>query len=109
MFSGFLGGAGNIFDAYLNNFFDRRMALGSGNQSVESSIQLPVDLSKYDEEVRKIEMSEREKERRKQQLESAKTRLTEYKTKFESSGKKDLLKDVEADMKKIDDELKSLA
>lgn len=108
MLSGFLGGAGNIFDSYFNNFFDSRMALTSGGQSSESSIDLPVDMKKYDEEVRKIEMSEREKECRKQQLESAKTRLTEYKTKFESSGKKGLLKDVETDMKKIEEELKSL-
>jgi len=108
MLSGFLGGAGNIFDSYLNNFFDSRMALGSGNQTQDSSENLPIDIAKYEHEIQKIEMSEKEKERRKQQLESAKTRLTEYKSKFESLGKKDLLKDVEADMKKIENELQSL-
>jgi hypothetical protein len=53
-------------------------------------------------------MSEAEKRRRKEQLESAKTRLSEYKEKFQQTGKKDLLKDVESDMKKIEEELKSL-
>jgi len=34
---------------------------------------------------------------------------TEYKEKFNHSGKKDLLKEVEADMKKIDEELKEIS
>ena len=65
-------------------------------------------MDRYEQEIRKIDMDESEKHRRKEQLESAKTRLSEYKEKFNNSGKKDLLKDVEADMKKIDVELKSL-
>jgi hypothetical protein len=63
----------------------------------------------YEEEVRKIDMDESEKHKRKEQLESAKTRLTEYKEKFNNSGKKDLLKEVEVDMKKIDEELKEIS
>jgi len=104
-FSWFLGSAGSMFDSYLNNFFDRKMTLGPGNEDM----QLPVNMNKYDEEIRKIDMSEQEKKRKREQLESAKTRLTEYKEKFQQSWKKDLLKDVESDMKKIEDELKSLS
>lgn len=82
------------------------MALGDGQS--QSHENLPVDLNKYEDEIRKIEMSEQEKKRKREQLEGAKTRLGEYKEKFQNSGKKDLLKDLEADMKKIDEELNSL-
>ena len=106
MFSWFLNSWNSFFDSYLDNFFDRKLALWNWEQAQNN---LPVDLSKYEEESKKIDMSEKEKERRKQQLESAKTRLSEYKDKFQKSGKKDLLKDLETDMKKIEDELKSLS
>ena len=106
MFSGFLSWGNSIFDSYLGNFFDSRMALGDGQS--QSHENLPVDLNKYEDEIRKIEMSEQEKKRKREQLEGAKTRLGEYKEKFQNSGKKDLLKDLEVDMKKIDEELNSL-
>jgi len=101
-----LGSGNSFFDNYLNNLFDRRLALNSWSPPLEDN--LPIDINRYEEEVRKIDMDESEKRRRKEQLESAKTRLTEYKEKFNNSGKKDLLKEVEADMKKIDEELQSL-
>ena len=107
VFSGFLNSGNSVFDSYLDNFFDRKIALNSWQPSSVDET-LPVDLGKYEEEIHKIEMSEAEKRRRKEQLESAKTRLSEYKEKFQQTGKKDLLKDVESDMKKIEEELKSL-
>lgn len=107
IFSGFLGWNGSFFDNYLDSFLDRRLALSSWSPPEENN--LPVDISRYEEEVRKIDMDESEKRQRREQLESAKTRLTEYKEKFNNSGKKDLLKEVEADMKKIDEELKEIS
>jgi len=42
-----------------------------------------VDISKYEQEIQKIEMDESEKQERKKHLESAKTRLTDYREKFQ--------------------------
>lgn len=107
IFSGFLGWNGSLFDNCLNSFLDRRLALSSWSPPEKNN--LPIDMGHYEEEVRKIDMDESEKHKRKEQLESAKTRLTEYKEKFNNSGKKDLLKEVEVDMKKIDEELKEIS
>lgn len=107
LFSNFLGSGLNMFDNYLDHFFDRKLALGSWEPH-RSEESLPVDMSKYEQASRKIDMDESEKKRRREQLENAKSRLTEYQKKFKESGEKDLLKDIESDMKKIDQELSSI-
>jgi len=108
-FGNFLGSGNSFFDLYLNNFFDRKLALTGWEMQDKESWDLPVNLDRYEQEIQKIEMSEKEKDSRRKKLESAKTRLWEYKNKFETSGKKELLKELEEDMKKIDAEMKSLS
>ena len=99
--------SGSLFDSFLDSFFDRKVLEWAAEDS--KSKNLPVNLDKYENESRKIDMDESEKKEKKTALEKAKEKLHEYKEKFTKSDKKDLVKDVEADIKKIDEELKSYA
>ncbi len=82
---------------------DTRRAIGNTQMPA-----LPVDLGKYEKEIKKIQVQESKKRIRKKQLEHAKSKLEQYKNTFESAGNKELMIDVEADLLKIDQEIKTL-
>jgi len=111
-FPSFGFGSFDAFDRYLDNFFQTRRSL-SGAVGKNSNMSLPISLDKYQAEVEKIEREEQEKAQNKSLLEKAKQQLQGYLDKFKSHSKKDeriaeLVKEAEADMKKIEEELQKI-
>ena len=107
-------GFGNFdaFDRYLNNFFTQRIALPSQNNRNQEL--LPVSLEKYEAEAQRLEQEEQQKAQKKTLLEKSRERLQGYLEKFQTHSKKDeriaeLVKEAEADMKKIEEELAKIA
>lgn len=103
-------GFGNFdaFDRYLDNFFNQRIALPSQNSRNQEL--LPVSLEKYEAEAQRLEQEEQQKTHKKNLLEKSRERLQGYLDKFQTHSKKDeriaeLVKEAEADMKKIEEEL----
>ena len=70
--------------------------------------ELPVDISKYEREVRKLEEERRKLEEKKRGLEEALNKLEKFKKEFEDAGRQDLVKQIEEDIKKVKDELKKV-
>lgn len=96
------------FNKYLDDFFDRK--LGYDFWETENELPYfensPVDLSKYEQELRKIENDKKAKEAKKNQLESTLSKLREYRKKFKEEWKDDLVKNIDSDISKVQEELK---
>ncbi len=99
---------------FFENMIDRRLHdIGRefeplGMESWETPANDVVDLSKYEQEARRLEEEKRNKEYRKSMLENTMEKLKEYKKKFQDEGKQDLVKQIDEDMKKVEDERKQL-
>ena len=107
-------GFGNFdaFDRYLDNFFTSRLSLP--HQLSWTQNQLPVSLDKYQAEAQRLEREEQDVAHKKLLLEKSKEQLQGYLEKFQHHSKKDeriaeLVKEAEADMKKIEEELAKIA
>ena len=112
-FPSFGFGSFDAFDRYLDNFFQTRRGLPSA-VGYNHNTSLPVRLDKYQAEAEKIEREEQETAQKKSLLEKAKEQLQGYLDKFQTHSKKDeriaeLVKEAEADMKKIEEELVKIA
>ncbi len=70
--------------------------------------ELPVDISRYEYEARKIEEERKKIEEKRKKLKEALRKLESYKQQFKEAWKEDLVKSVEEDIKKVKEELKNL-
>ncbi len=77
-------------------------------QSDNVEEDLPVDLSKYEKEVKKIEQEKKKKEQKINSLKQALKKLEDFKKKFEEVGDKQKIKQINEDIKKVKQELKKL-
>ncbi len=98
------------FNRYLDDFFDRKLGYETNyfdweTPALENDL---VDLSKYEQELRKIEEDKKQKQERKSQLEATLAKLKDYKKRFKDEGKSDLLKNIESDISKVEQELKQV-
>ncbi len=80
----------------------------SCHQLQEISQDIDVDIKKYRNSLKQIEQDEAQKNERKTSLELLKNKLTGYKEKFESLDQKELVKDVQKDLEKVEKELSAL-
>lgn len=100
------------FNKYLDDFFNRKILWFSNlplkedsNSQLDNSI---VDISKYEEELQKIEYDKKNKESRKRQLEGALFKLKDYKKRFKDEWREDMIGKIDEDIKRIDAEIKAL-
>ncbi len=101
------------FNSYLDNFFNSKFLPSSLQnqrkltQTTDDNIEW-LNLSKYEEELKKIENERKAKLEKKNMLEKALNKLKEYLSKFKKEKKNDLVKQIEADIKKVEKDLASL-
>jgi len=100
------------FNNYLDNFFDTKLALSSSNEQKQLNWTTDnvewVDLSKYENELQKIESEKKKKQEEKGVLEKSLEKLKEYLEKFKKEWKEDFVKNIKEDIKKIEEKLKNL-
>lgn len=98
------------FNKYLDHFFDRKLFGIGYDEPNETKEDIDnwwfVDLSTYEKELQNLHQSKREKELRKSQLEKTLEKLRDYKKQFKLEWKEDLVKNVQADIDKVESELK---
>ncbi len=82
-----------------NNYYHRLKSVGD---------DLDISLGKYKDTLQTIEQDKRQQRKKIHMLKSLKTTLEAYKKEFEDHNEKELVKNVTADIKKVDAELKSL-
>jgi len=92
-----------IFEDKLQDFF-----LEAPEQSYEPEEELPVDIDKYEKEAAKIEKEKEKKEAKIAEIKRTIDKLKAFVKTFEKEGKKDLAKSAKEDIKKLEEELKSL-
>ena len=103
------------FNNYLDNFFNSRFTLSEPKSSdkilkpSETSNVEWLDLSKYEDEIIKIDREKEEKTKRKWILEWALEKLKSYLERFKNEKKEDLVKKIEEDIKKVEKDLADLA
>ncbi len=102
-----------FFTSKLENFLSRPVLQMDTTKNLEETsweYQEEYDnrLSKYEEELQKIEQQKQEKKARKSYLSGLIDKLKEYKKKFEKAGIKEKIKEIEDDIKKAGKELKEL-
>ncbi len=100
------------FNNYLDNFFDTKLALSSPNEQKKlnwtpDNVEW-VNLSKYEEELQKIESEKKKKQEEKWVLEKSLEKLKEYLEKFKKEWKDDFVKNIKEDIKKVEEKLKNL-
>ncbi len=98
-------------DNYLENFFNSKFALTSPEYYEENTTNLLpewVDISKYEEEAKKIDEQKQKQEEKKSLLEKSLEKLKWFLEKFKKENKKDLVEKVKKDIEKVENELKNL-
>jgi SMC interacting uncharacterized protein involved in chromosome segregation len=65
-------------------------------------------LSIYEQELKKLEEENKQREAKKRELQQALNKLKNYKKQFEQAGRTDLVEQIEKDIEKVENELKSL-
>jgi molecular chaperone DnaK (HSP70) len=98
------------FNRYLDDFFDSKISLEEpkSNKVLKSSNLSDIDwldLSKYEEEVNKIDREQEEKAKKRWKLESALEKLKSYAERFKKENREDMLKKIEEDIKKVEKDL----
>jgi molecular chaperone DnaK (HSP70) len=98
------------FNRYLDDFFDSKISLEEpkSNKVLKSSNLSDIDwldLSKYEEEVNKIDREQEEKAKKRWKLESALEKLKSYSERFKKENREDMLKKIEEDIKKVEKDL----
>jgi len=101
------------FDTYLDNFFNSKFSLSNFDEqkNLNEVIDNKVDwlnLSKYEQEIQKIENQKKEVNERKTILEKSLDKLNVYLDKFKKEKREDLVKDIEIDIKKVEKDLQKL-
>lgn len=98
------------FNKYLDHFFDRKLFGLGYNEEDETLENIDnwwfIDLSAYEKELQNLKQSKRDKELKKSQLEVTLEKLKDYKKQFKLEWKEDLVKNVQADIDKVESELK---
>ncbi len=92
-----------IFEDKLNSLF-----LQEPDYESEAQKDLPVDINKYEKEAQKLEEEKAKKQAKKDEIKRAIDKLKGFVKTFEKEGKKDLAKSAKEDIKKLEEELKSL-
>lgn len=112
-------GGWSQFHNYLNNLIDEKLSLPSFWTDEESSVTTPkltsrsgaIDFSSYEKELEQLELSQAEVKSQIQSLKSDQDTLESMRNKFISHGKDEndeMMKRLDADIKKVKDEIKSL-
>ena len=101
------------FNRYLDDFFNSRVALSeSKNNKVLKNFEPSniewVNLSKYEDEIRKMDKDKEEKNNKKWILELALKKLKSYLERFKQEKREDLVKKIEEDIKKVKKDLEKL-
>ena len=102
------------FNRYLDDFFNSRFTLSEPKSNKilkpsETSNVEWLDLSKYEDEIRKIDKEKEEQIKKKWMLEWALEKLKSYLERFKNEKREDLVKKIEEDIKKVEKDLEELA
>lgn len=101
------------FNSYLDDFFNSRFTLSEpkSNKILKASEPSNVewlDLSEYENEIRKIDREKEEKTKKKWMLEWSLEKLKSYLERFKNEKRDDLVKKIEEDIKKVEKDLEEL-
>ena len=99
------------FEKWIEDFIWKRFGLTypeSWSYYSSESEELPVDLTKYEKEVKKIEQEKKKKEEKIKSLKNAIEKLKEFRKKFEEVWDKEKISQIDKDIKKVEAELKKL-
>ena len=88
---------------YFENLLDRRLGLGYQEQEPTDSL---VDLHKYEDALQHIDYQKAHKEEHVKQLKTTLQKLKDYKKKFKEEQRDDIISQLDADIQRIEDELK---
>ena len=95
---------------YFDSLVDRKLGLSyddSENWVIEQDDSI-VNLDKYDQELKKIEYQKQHKEETLNSLKDTLHKLKEYKKKFKDAGQDHMIEDIDADIKKVEEEIENL-
>ncbi len=96
---------------YFDKLIDRKLGIsGTGNYDIPRIEQNYwsdiVDLNKYEQEAQKIDYEKKEKHEKTNRLNWIIEKLKSYKEKFKKEWRDDIIKQIDEDMKKVEEELK---
>ncbi len=102
------GALGEFIDRIFEDRLSEMLELPAGEAFGEDKEKLPVNIDKYEKEAQKLELEKKKQAEKKEEIKRAIAKLKGFVKTFEKEGKKDLADSAKKDIKKLEDELKSL-
>jgi gas vesicle protein len=95
---------------YFNNLIDRRFWLWAPEESFEERKSLPdgIDLDAYEDELQKIEYKKAHKAEEIQTLKDTLNKLKDYKKRFKTEGRDDMVEKIDKDIATTQEKLDEL-